>query len=474
VAGPSTDIRDPNVWQPRSAPQERFLRCAAHDVLYGGAAGGGKTDALLVSPLRWVGNPNFRGVFFRRNEKDLWGQFWTRAREIYHRLGARWRAREQAWEFPGGAMLEMHGLQHKNTVHKFQGRRWAFVGFEELTHFELVQFEYMLSRNGSTDPSLPLRMRATTNPGGVGHEWVLKRWAPWLYPRPGHPRYDPTVYDGPFARPGEVLWFRRNPETEEDDIVPPGAPGALSRTFFPAKVQDNPFYAGTEYEVRLRQLSLVDRMQLLEGDWLARAAPGLMFKRAWFADKFLDAVPALVVARVRYWDLAATPASRAKNETAWTAGVRLAKLHDGRYLVEDIVRGRWSPGDVEKTIKATGAADPKGTRLVIERDPGQAGNFQGFHYVRELDGHDVHAVAPIMDKVGRAKPISAQAEGENVWLCRGKWNEAFLREAESFPEGVKDQIDSLSGGYHQIYRFGSVGSVSKGSREMQTSKMGGL
>lgn len=450
-------------------PTERqlaFLRSGAFEVLYGGAAGGGKTSSLIMAPLRWVDQPRFRALLLRRTVPDLErsDSLIEQTRDFYPGYGAVY-SHKRRWLFPSGARIDLGTMERADDRFSYRGTAYQFIGFDELTTFEEQQYIYLISRMRGR-PGVKMRLRAGTNPDGPGHDWVLKRWAPWLYPEGNY------EYDGPRAKPGEVLWFARD-SSGVDVVVPKGTDGARSRTFIPSLASDNP-HVSTDYVLNLKQLDALSRAQLLEGDWMARSAAGAYFKRAWVADNFVDACPARVVSRVRYWDRAATAANdpNAKG-AAWTAGVRMSRTEDGFFWVEDVRRGQWSPGQVENEIKATAETDHRlGTRLVLERDPAQAGKFEAFHYSRLLAGFDVHTVPPQGDKVTRFKPVSAQAEAGNVRIVRGRWNEALLNELESFPDGLLDQADATSGAFSQCMR--TQGSVAKtgGARPLARAQGG--
>jgi predicted phage terminase large subunit-like protein len=435
-----------------SSPQERFLRCGAFEALYGGAAGGGKTDALLGGAARFVDHRDYRALILRREWPEARRTLLDRGDEIYSTLGGEWSATEKLWRFPSGATIEIGSCEHERDITKYQGAPYQNVSFDELTHFTEKQYTYMLSRLRSKKDAIPLRLRASTNPGGIGHDWVLRRFAPWLYPP------DSEEWEGERAEPGERLWFKR--QGGGDVIVPPGTPGALSRAFFPALVTDNPFYAGTAYEDLLDALDPLTREQLKKGNWMARPAAGAFFKRVWC--KRLDVCPMDVIGRVRYWDRAASEDPKA----AFSVGVRMAKTRSGLYVVEDVVRGQWSPGLVAKTILQTARRDPKGTSVVLELDPGQAGIFEWKSYARILDGFDARSAPPLGDKVTRFKPFSAQAEAGNVLYVKGRWNEVWLGELESFPEGFKDQADATGGAYRQLL-LRSRGNVRVGGQRRQ-------
>ena len=448
-------------WSPYPA-QERYLRSPAFEAGYGGAAGGGKTDALLIDALRYVDRPRYHALLMRREAKQLHGTLLLRAHEIYPRVGGKWRGVDSSFHWPNGARIEFGSAKEIQAVKKYQGASLQFLGFDEGTHFTEWQYLYMLARVRGSHVA-PLRVRIVTNPGGIGHEWVLQRFGAFLYPREGDEYFDPN-YEGPFADDGEILWFLRDRDGREH-VVDPWTPRAKTRTFFKARVSDNHTYAGSEYEDTLWSLQLLDRLQLLHGNWMARPSAGMFFRRPWW--QFSEAWPSDVLARVRYWDLASTPAERAQVGTAWTAGLRLSRDHKRRFFVEDVVRGQWSPGDVKAAIRATCETDPDDTLTIIEHDPGQAGDAQAFDFVQFLAGFNVRTLRPQGDKMQRAKPASSQAEVGNLILVKGKWNAPFIREGEAFPDSeAKDQIDSLSGALNHIARFPGFRTVRRGKREM--------
>ena len=264
----------------------------------------------------------------------------------------------------------------------------------------------------------------------------------------------------PDAAPGELLWFRR---TGKGEVVcakdfydssckrcsagsPCGAHRPRSRTFIPGKLSDNPYLAGTDYESGLDELDPVTRAWKKDGDWFARPEAGRYFQRANIP--ILDARPAEVIALVRYWDRAAT-----EGGGAWTAGVLMAVLTDGRFVVLDVVREQLGPGGVEATVKKTATLDPPGTIIGIEQDPAQAGKFEAQYYVTQLAGFNVVALVPQGDKITRAGPVSAQSAVRNLCLVRGHWNEVYIRELEGFPAGTKDQVDATSGAFRILLPY---------------------
>lgn len=424
------------IWRPNSGPQTEFLACSAYEALYGGAAGGGKTDSMVMGALRQVAQRSYNGIVFRRTFPELEGQVIPKSREWYNACSGRYDSVKHYWRFPSGSRIHFGHLQHEDDVYRYQGWEFQYIGFDELTQFTERQYTYLLSRARSAT-GIPIRIRSTANPGGVGHEWVMKRWAPWLDPE------SPVK-----AEPGQVLWYINANDGEH--WCEPGTPGALSRVFIPARIEDNPHLSQNdpEYENRLRGLDQVTRAQLLDGNWLIRPAAGLYFKRQWF--DIIDRNSETVMTRVRRWDLAST-----EGGGDWTVGVLMVRTESGKFIVEDVIRGRWRPDGVQKRVIDTAKSDPPGTRIVIPQDPGQAGKAQCEWYAKLLAGYNVRFERESGDKVTRAQPFSAQCEARHVLLVRAKWNEPFLQCLESFPEEDMhdDDVDAAAGAFNQlVYR----------------------
>ena len=188
------------------------------------------------------------------------------------------------------------------------------------------------------------------------------------------------------------------------------------------------------------------------GQYQQRPAPreGGLFKRRWF--NTVGAVPA-GSARVRKWDLAATEEGQGANPD-WTVGLLMARDDLGFFYVEDVIRFRGSPHEVEQAILNTAAQDRAryGEVMIhLSQDPGQAGKSQVAYLTRALAGHDVHSERETGKKSVRAAPFAAQAEAGNVRLVAAIWNEAFLAELEVFPSGSHDdQVDAASGAFDML------------------------
>ena len=242
------------IFAPNPGPQTEFLAANEREVLYGGSAGGGKSYGLLADPMRYFGNANFNGIILRRTNDELRELIW-KSQEIYPKAfpGAKWQEKKSQWVFPGGGRLWMTYLERDEDVLRYQGQAFSYIAFDELTqHATPFAWNYMRSRLRTTDPTLPLFMRATTNPGGPGHSWVKRMF---IDPAPAGKRFAATdietgetmVYPESHAKAGQALFYRR---------------------FIPASLKDNPYLmADGQYEANLLALPEMQRRQLLEGDW---------------------------------------------------------------------------------------------------------------------------------------------------------------------------------------------------------------
>jgi predicted phage terminase large subunit-like protein len=340
--------------------------------------------------------PGYNALILRRTFVDLSMPDAIMDRAIrWWRGVAHWNVMKKRFTFPSGATLTFGYLATDNDVYGYQGAAFQYVGFDELTQFTEKQYRYLFSRLRRIEgTNVPIRMRAASNPGGVGHEWVRQRF------------------------------IDRGPRT--------------GRIFVPARLRDNPYIDAVEYRKSLAKLDPVTRAQLLNGDWTARTDGGY-FRREWFP--IVDAAPAEAT-RERRWDFAATEAT-GKNDPDWTVGALVSKTAAGIFTVEDIRRVRASPASVEALVQQTAALDGRAVPIYIEQEPGSGGKNTISTYMRLLAGYNVHGERSTGPKEEFIKPFSAQAEGGNVRLVRGEWLSAFFDEAEAWPlGGHDDQLDA--------------------------------
>jgi predicted phage terminase large subunit-like protein len=406
--------------------------------MYGGQAGGGKSDGLVAAPLRWVHLKHFRGILFRNSYGELERTLVERTHALYEpAFGAKWHGGRFCWNFPSGAKIWLSYLGCDADALAHKSAEYQFIGFDELTTFTRFQYTYLLSRLRSSK-GIPLRARSATNPGDQGHEWVFERWRAWLDPEYRNP-----------AKPGEVRWFTKLEGQDEEIEVPAGTPGARQRTFIPASLQDTPQLRDTGYGSQLDDLDPVTRAQLKHGNWLIKPGRGQYFKRAWV--NVLSERPRDIVATVRYWDFAGTEQKTQKHDPDWTAGVRMSLRANGRVLIEHCEWYRGEPHEVEARTLQTAQLDSNLVKIGLEQDPGQAGKFQMSHFVRLLHGYTIETFAPTGSKVVRFGPFSAQAANGNVDVLAGSWVPDYFTELEQFPEGSHDdRVDATSGAYMML------------------------
>lgn len=450
-------------WAPNPGPQSLLLSTSVYEVLYGGQAGGGKSEGLLMGAAAFVDEPTYRALILRRTFGDL-SQLIERSQVLYRLRGGSYNKTEHLWTFPSGATIEFGHCEHDDDRFKYQGRQYSFLGIDELTLLSKVVYTYLLSRLRSV-AGLPIFVRCTANPGGPGHEWVFEHWRGWLDPR--------DEYQGPRAKSGEPLYYVQTDAGEQwlsgkeeanrlraefdaatpDERVSRQLSRPLSRVFILSKLTDNPALMSGDpgYADRLAALDPVTRAQLRDGDWLVKPAAGIYFKRPWFkAPTTLDAD---VVARCRAWDLGSTV------DGDWTIGVLMAKTRTGGYVVEDIKRIRARPAERDALILKTTQGDGRSVKALLPQDPGAAGVSQRDAHAKLLAGFNVRFIRPTGSKVTRAQPLSAQVEAGNVALAAvGPEREAFLQCLEGFPDGRHDDdvdaaADAFNGLVHQAARY---------------------
>lgn len=217
-----------------------FLELEILDALYGGAAGGGKSDALLMGGVMFWEVPGYAALILRRTLADLKkpGALLDRSREWFGRAGvkAKYSSQEYRWRFASGATLQFGYCEGEKDVEQYRSTEFQFIGIDEATQFTSYQLRYVFSRlrRRRTIP-VPLRYRLGSNPGGPSHEFIKRRYI---------------------------------------------KPGTSGKAFVPAKIKDNPGIDQTEYELSLAELDPLTRAQLLDGDW--DAVLGGRFKREWF------------------------------------------------------------------------------------------------------------------------------------------------------------------------------------------------
>ncbi|MEG1562869.1 MAG: phage terminase large subunit [Bacteroides sp.] len=218
-----------------------------YEALYGGAAGGGKSDALVIEALRQVNVSYYKALLLRKTFPQL-AELIDKSLEYYPRIfpRARYNASSHTWTFPSGAKIIFGSMQHTKDKTRYQGHAYDFIAFDELTHFTWEEYSYLFSRNRPNGPGTRVYIRATANPGGVGHGWVKERFVAAAPPMT-------TLWD-------TVKW--REPDGTERKAK-------QSRIFVPSSVFDNQALMRNDplYVQRLASMPEAERKALLYGDW---------------------------------------------------------------------------------------------------------------------------------------------------------------------------------------------------------------
>ena len=253
-------------WIPHrpTTKQLAFLALDAQEALFGGAAGGGKSDALLMGALLHVDIPGYSALLLRRTYADLAlpGALMDRAAQWLEGTAARWSERDKTWSFPSGATVSFGYLQAERDKFRYQSAEFQYIGFDELTQFTESQYTYLFSRLRRLKGSkVPLRMRTASNPGGEGHAWVYERF-----------------------------------------VVPGHDPG---RVFLPAGLGDNPYIDAVAYRLSLAELDDITQAQLLDGAWVTDPAGKPFLRDFWRGqNRHGQLVPSQMVGRWVSWDTA--------------------------------------------------------------------------------------------------------------------------------------------------------------------------
>lgn len=402
-----------------SLPQKVFLRTNALEAMFGGAAGGGKSSALLMAALQYVDVPGYSALLFRRTLQDLTlpGALMDRFISWMSRYDdVRWNANTYTATFPSGARIGFGYLNNKDDYLRYKGVEVQFVGMDEVTEIRETDYRYLFSRlrrpNSGPLAQVPLRMRCATNPAP---NWVRQRF----------------LVEGP----------------------------SKGRVFVPSKLTDNPGIDPDSYRRALQELPPEERKRLEEGDWWVTSL-GSMFDRSSFVivDPFdLPEFSSKTARMVRFWDLAGTEPSPNNPDPDWTVGT-LVLYADGIAWVVDVRRARVKGEKVEQLVAQTAEEDGPLVSIRMEMEPGSAGKNLVDQYARYVvPGYDFQGVRATGDKVTRARPFAAAVANGNVRVVRGMWLTDWLDELSAFPEVCPhdDQVDSVVGAFSHVAGLGS-------------------
>lgn len=450
--------------------QYLFLSCPADIVIYGGAAGGGKTYALLMDAMRFINDGSANYTIFRRTTPAITanGGLWQTAKNLYSSFNI--RKKEPPFceiTFPSGYNISFRHLQYEDTVYDYQGAQLSVIAFDELTHFSEHQFFYMMSRNRNHNVNSGVKcyIRATCNPDP--DSWV-RTLLDWYIGEDGYAIKERSGKIRYFARLGEKMFWGNTKEEvleqtnevtllDEKDRVT--EQNIKSFCFIASSLEDNQalMQSDSGYESSLKALSHIDYERLRKGNWNIRASGGNFFKNEYFNYFRSIGKKEDVVAVCRAWDLAGTEKGEKKNSSPdATASCLMARLIDGSFVILEVTNDWLSPAKVRELICEKAKHDYKlfggKYKIFLPQDPGQAGKAQAQAYVKMLSGYVVHTNTVKGDKVTRAEPLMIQFEKNNVILFKNeKWNNAYQSQMVSFPDGVHDDmVDASSDAFNQL------------------------
>jgi predicted phage terminase large subunit-like protein len=400
-----------------SLTQRVFLRTYGLEALFGGAAGGGKSSALLMAALQYIDVPQYSAILFRRTYADLAlpgaimdrFQAWTGPEDEI-----RWNANTYTATFPSGARISFGYLNNSQDYLRYKGAEFQFIGMDEVTEIREADYRYLFSRlrRPASGPlsKVPLRMRCASNPAP---NWVRQRF----------------IVEGK----------------------------STGRIFVPSFLTDNPGIDAESYRLSLQALDPIERKRLEEGDWWATTL-GSLFDRESVVIIDSEEIPQLTpTARaVRFWDLAATEPAPNNPNPDWTVGT-LMMFDQGISYVLDVKRARVRSDKVEHLIAQTAYEDGPTVPIRMEQEPGSSGKALIDQYARYiLPGHDFVGQRATGDKVTRARPFAAALANGNVRAVRGPWLTDWLDELSTFPEACDhdDQVDSATGAFTNLTGLG--------------------
>jgi predicted phage terminase large subunit-like protein len=407
----------PHCPEDASLTQKVFLRTYSLEALFGGAAGGGKSSALLMAALQYVDVPQYSAILFRRTYADLAlpgaimdrFQMWTGPEE-----DVKWNANTYTATFPSGARISFGYLNNSQDYLRYKGAEFQFIGMDEVTEIREADYRYLFSRlrRPASGPlsKVPLRMRCASNPAP---NWVRQRF----------------IIEG---------------QNE-------------GRIFVPSFLDDNPGIDADSYRQSLQALDPVERRRLEEGDWWSTTL-GSLFDRESVVLLDQNEIPELtsMAKAVRFWDLAATEPSSTNPDPDWTVGT-LMMFDQGIAYILDVKRARVKGEKVEQLIAQTAYEDGHGVPIRMEQEPGSSGKALVDQYARYIvPGYDFIGMRATGDKVTRARPFAAALANGNVRAVRGPWLTDWLDELSSFPEACNhdDQVDSATGAFTHLAGLG--------------------
>lgn len=421
--------------------QMAFLWLDDLEAFYGGAAGGMKSDTLLMAALQYVDVPGYSAVLFRDTYANLNKAegLLDRAHEWLSPTDARWDGDAKRYVFPSGAKLAFSYLDGPRDHFNHQGPAYQFVGMDEIVNIRENQAMYLFSRMRKRTPeSYKSDLQKLTSFTDEEIEQFYHQYMniPLRFRAASNPPAQEQMSIG--------AWVKRRYVDEE----------TRQGVFIPASLFDNPHVDHESYIKSLDKLDPVTRAQLLRGDWNIRTS-GRMFDRSWFP--IVDQAPNTTgVRRVRFYDPAHTEPKKknigkGSTDPDYFCGCKMSMTTTGLVFIEHMSRWRKTPLKSKESVKNQASTDTKSTEIFIEREP-SAGTTLIDDYVRLLAGWSVRGRTPPKGhKLERSQALASYAENGNVYLVNGPWINDFLDELELFPDGEHDdQITAAGGAFNEL------------------------
>ena len=409
-------------------------------MFYGGAVGGGKSDALLMAALQYVDIPGYNALLIRDTYTNLVKPegLLTRAHEWLHNSDANWKADQKQYLFPSGATISFSYLDGPQDHFNHMGAAYQFVGIDEIVSIRENQATFLFSRMRSRDAESykkDLAVLTDFNENQIEYYYTQYKQIPLRFRAASNPPLAEQIARGEWVKKRYVT-----KDTRED------------RIFIPAGLPDNPHLNKDEYIRSLNRLDPITRKQLLEGDWTIKVK-GRMFDRSWF--HIVDQAPANA-RRVRFWDPAHTEPATKKNaqgttDPDWFAGCKASVTEQGLVYFENIRKWRKTPLASKEAVLQQAKIDGRSVAITIEREPAAGVNLID-DYIRLLAGYIVKGyTSPKGYKNDQAMALASYAEAGNVYIVNGPWVEDFLDELEVYPDGLHDdQLRSAVGAFNEL------------------------
>lgn len=413
--------------------QKEFLELTCLEAFYGGAARGGKSDALLMGALQYVHVPGYSALILRRTFADLAlpDAIMSRAKQwLIGQPGVTWNGETKTFTFQTEAgkppaTLTFGYLETEIDKYRYQSAQFQFIGVDELSHFVESQYTYMFSRLSRLAGSdVPLRMRSASNPGGVGHRWVFERFI--------------------------------------------DAERTVDAVFVPARLEDNPHVDQGAYRETLQKLDPVTRKQLEEGCWDA-IEPGDFFDQSNFV--LIDDPPPYLDGQVRFWDFASSDETKKKKKHGPdpTASCRMGFVNEPGdpargipaerlYYVLDVTEDWWAAGDVPTRVGLQAHQDTVSVPVRWEMEGGSSGAIASEKAIKpELPGFDADGIRSTGSKVERARPFAARVAKRKVFVLKRQWTKKWLEQHHQFPAvDHDDMVDATDGAYNFLEEMPSA------------------